>query len=116
MKRTLLRILFVGVPGTCFLTAGIVTKEYPAAGLGCALVIGCVYELGRKSPVNRDRKQRRRSFALAGVIGASFAISGFGSHEYWLGAAGTVIFIGALLRLYGRTLLGMSQRALSMML
>jgi hypothetical protein len=102
MKRALLRILFVGVPGACFLIAGIVTKEYPAAGLGGALIIGCVYELGWKpATVDRDRKQQRRSFALAGVIGASLAISGFGRHGYWLGAAGTVIFIGSLLRLYG---------------
>ena|SRR5580692_6372702 len=104
MKRVLLRILFVGGPGLCFLIAGIVTKEYPAAGLGGALIVGCAYELGHK-PVTagRDRKQQRRSFALAGVIGASLAISGFGSHGYWLGAAGTVIFMGALLRLYGMT-------------
>jgi hypothetical protein len=45
-------------------------------------------------------KQQRRSFVLAGVIGASFAIRGFLGHGYWLAAAGTVILIGALLQLY----------------
>lgn len=105
MKRALLRILFVGVPGVCFLIAGLVTKEYPAAGFGGALIVGCVYELAHKSAiVDHDRKQQRRSSALVGVIGASLAISGFLSHGYWLGAAGTAIFIGALLRLYGRGL------------
>ena len=49
-----------------------------------------------------DQKRQRRSFALAGVIGASFAIRGFVSHGYSLAAAGTVILTGALLRLYGR--------------
>jgi hypothetical protein len=107
MKRMLTHFLAVGVPGLCFVIAGVLNEEYPAAALGGVLVIGAVYGLsqGRVALVgDSDEKRQRRSFVLAGIIGASFATTGFASHRYLLAAAGTVIVIGALLRLYGRAL------------
>jgi hypothetical protein len=107
MKGMLMHFLVVGVPGLCFVIAGVLNDEYPAAALGGILVIGSVYGLSRKRVVmvgNSDQKRQRRSFALAGIIGASLATTGFASHHYLLGAAGTAILIGALLRLYGRAL------------
>ncbi len=107
MKRMLMHFLVVGVPGLCFLIAGVLNDEYPAAALGGILVIGSIYGLSQDRVVmvgNSDQKRQRRSFVLAGIIGASFATTGFASHRYLLAAAGTVILIGAFLRLYGRAL------------
>jgi hypothetical protein len=107
MKGMLTRFLVLGVPGLCFVIAGALNDEYPAAALGGIFVIDAVYGLSRKRRVNVgniDQKRQRRSFALAGVIGASFAIRGFVGHGYLLAAAGTVILIGSLLRLYSRAL------------
>jgi hypothetical protein len=107
MKRVLVHLLVVGVPGLCFVIVGALNDEYPAIALGGFLVIEAVYVVGQgRVPTlgNGNQNQQRRSFVLAGIIGASFAIAGFVGHGYWLGAAGTVILIGALLRLYGRAL------------
>jgi hypothetical protein len=105
MNGTLIRLLVVGVPGLCFVIAGVLNADYPAAALGGFLVIDLVYGLSRKRGDmvgNIDVKRQRRAFALAGVIGASFAITGFAGHGYLVAAAGTVIFIGSLLRLYAK--------------
>jgi len=94
--------LVVGVPGLCFLIAGGLSAEYPAAAVGGALFIGSVYELSRKRVPTvwaRDQQRQRLSFVLAGVIGMSLAVTGFFGHGYWQAAAGTVLLIGALLRL-----------------
>jgi hypothetical protein len=107
MKRMLTHFLVVGVPGLCFVIAGVLTDEYPAAALGAVLLIGSVYGLVQKRVVSvgdSEQKRQRRSFVLAGIIGASFATTGVAGHRYVLAAAGTVILIGALLRLYGRAL------------
>jgi hypothetical protein len=96
--------LVVGVPGVCFVIAGALNAEYLAVALGGILVLGSVYGLSRgKVPMlgNNDQKRQRLSFLLAGIIGVSFAITGFVGHRYWLAAAGLVLFIGALLRFYG---------------
>jgi hypothetical protein len=104
MKGVLTRFLVVGVPGFCFVIAGVLNAEYPAAILGGILITDAVYGLSRKRVVgNSDQKRERRSFILAGIIGASLAITGFVSHGYWLGTGGTVIFIGSLLQLYRTT-------------
>lgn len=105
MKRMLTRLLVVGVPGLCFVIVGALNGEYAAVALGGILVIGLVYELSRKRVAvgNSDEKRQRRSFALSGVIGASFAVRGFVGHSYGLGAVGTFILIGALLQLYRAT-------------
>ncbi len=103
MIRKPTHFLVVGVPGVCFVIAGTLNHEYPVIAFGGILVIGFVYGLSRKRmPVlaNSVQKQQRYSFALAGVIGASLAITGFVGHGYWLGAAGVTIFIGALLRMF----------------
>jgi hypothetical protein len=107
MKDVRTHFLVVGVPGLCFVIAGVLSDEYPAAALGVILVMGAVYGLsrGRVAMVgSSDEKRQRRSFLLAGIIGASFAITGFASHRYLLAVAGSVILIGALLRLYGGAL------------
>ena len=105
MRGRLTHFLVVGVPGLCFVIVGALNDEYTAVVLGGVFVIGSVYELSRKrvSVGNSDQKRQRRSFVLAGVIGASFAITGFVSHSYLLAAAGTVILIGSLLQLYRAT-------------
>jgi hypothetical protein len=106
MKGMLTRFLVVGVPGLCFLIAGLLTDNYPAAALGGTLVIGSLYGLSRKRVAvvgNSDQTRQRRSFRLAGIIGASYAIAGFVGGRYWMAAAGTVILIGSLLRLYRPT-------------
>ena len=101
--RTLISVLAVGVPGLCLLIGGAVDHEYLPALLGGVMVILVIYGLGQRrtafANVN-DQKKQRRSFVLGGIIGLSFAISGFVSHSYWLAAAGTFISIGALLQLY----------------
>lgn len=100
-----MRFLLVGVPGLCFVILGALDAEYPAGGLGGILVIGSVYEFSRKRVAVRmsDQAEQRRSVVLAGIIGVSFAIAGFVSHGYLLGAAGIVLLTGALLRLYRPT-------------
>jgi hypothetical protein len=106
MKGMITRFLVLGVPGLCFVIAGALNNEYPLIALGGILVIDSAYGLSRKRGVmagNFDQRRQRRSFALAGVIGASFAIRGFVSHGYLLAAAGTVIFVGSLLRLHRTT-------------
>jgi hypothetical protein len=55
------------------------------------------------SAAHGGQQRQRLSFTLAGITGASFAITGFVSHGYWLATAGTVILSGALLRLYRTT-------------
>jgi hypothetical protein len=107
MKSILARFLVLGVPGLCFIIAGALNDEYPVIALGGILVIDSVYGLSRKRGVmvgNIDQRRQRRSFALAGVIGASFAIRGFVSHGYLLAAAGSVILIGSLVQLHRTTL------------
>lgn len=105
MKVKLTRFLIVGVPGLCFVIVGALNNEYAAVVLGGILIIGSFYELSGKRVAlgNSEQKRQRRSFALAGVIGVSFAITGFVSHSYVLAAAGAVILIGALLQLYRTT-------------
>jgi hypothetical protein len=107
MKRTLIPFLIVGVPGMCFLIAGMVSHEYPIAVLGGVMIIVFVYGLSRQQitmvPAS-DHKRSRLSFGLAGIIGMSLAINGFVGHQYWLVAAGVVILIGSLLQLYRTTL------------
>jgi hypothetical protein len=106
MKRTFTYFLVVGVPGLCFLIAGAVNHEYPVAVLGGALVIAAVYRLSRKqvtmAPAS-DHKRPRLSLVLAGIIGVSFAVSGFASHQYWLAAVGVFILIGSVLQLHRTT-------------
>lgn len=108
MKRLLAHFLVVGVPGLCFVIVGLLSDEYPAAALGGILIIGAVYGLTQKRVAlmvgDSEQRRERRSFVVAGIIGASFATTGFVSHRYVLAAAGTVILIGAILRLYGRAL------------
>lgn len=105
MKRRLMPLLIVGVPGMCFLIAGIVSHEYPIAVLGGVMITVFVYGLSRQQitmPAS-DHKRSRLSFGLAGIIGMSLAINGFVGHQYWLVAAGVVILIGSLLQLYRTT-------------
>jgi hypothetical protein len=105
MSGTIARFVVVGVPGLCFVIAGVLNHEYPAAALGVVLVIDSVHGHSGKHMTmvgSSDQRRQRRSFVLAGIIGASFAIAGFASHSYLLAAAAMVIFIGSLLRLYGR--------------
>jgi hypothetical protein len=101
MKSMLAYFLVVGVPGLFFVIAGVLNDEYPVVALGGVLVIGSAYGLSRKHVAMLGSAQRR-SFVLAGIIGASFAIAGFIEHSYLLATAGTVVSIGALLRLYGK--------------
>jgi len=106
MKGTVTRSLVVGLPGLCFVIAGAITGAYPILALGGILVGESVYELSRKRAATvgaRDQKRQRRSFVLAGVIGASFAITGFAGKNYLLAAGGTVLLIGSLLQLYRTT-------------
>jgi uncharacterized membrane protein YfcA len=88
MKGRLTHFLVVGVPGLCFVIVGALNDEFPAIALGGILVIGSIYGLARKRVAvgNGDQKRERRSFVLAGVIGASFVITGFASHSYLLAA------------------------------
>jgi hypothetical protein len=108
MKRTLAYLLVVGVPGLCFVIGGALSAEYQVAAFGGVLVIGTVYALSRKRvPMVYDnhQKQRRRSFAMAGIFGASIAAVEFTGHRYLMATVGIALLIGALLRLYGsRTL------------
>ena len=107
MRPKLIYFLAVGVPGLCFLVAGFVNREYTVAALGGILVIVFVYGLSQKSmavDLASDQKRQRLSLVLAGIIGASLAVSGFASPRYWLAAVGIVILIGSLFRLYRATL------------
>jgi uncharacterized membrane protein YfcA len=103
MKDRLREALLVGVPGLCFVIGGALNDEYSVVALGGILVIASVYGFTRRRVVkvaSTDEKRQRRSFVLAGVIGASFAVTGFVSHSYVLAAAGAVILIGSLLQLH----------------
>lgn len=106
MRRSLISFLVVGLPGLCLLVGGAVSHEYPVAALGGALVIVAVYMLSRQMQRRasaNDYKRERLSFVLAGIIGASLAVSGFLSDGSWVGAAGVIILIGSLLQLYRTT-------------
>jgi len=97
-----MRLLFIGVPGICIVILGATSREWPAIALGCILVGDFVYGCfrGTAAKVGPDPKRMRRSFIVAGVIGASFAITGFAEQRYVLAVAGSVLVIGALARLY----------------
>jgi hypothetical protein len=72
MKGMLTRFLVVGVPGLCFLVAGLLDDDYSPAALGGILVIGWVYGLSRKRVAmvgSSDQMRQRCSFVLAGIIG-----------------------------------------------
>lgn len=107
MKRTLANPLIVCVPGLGFVIGGALDDEYTVVALGGILVVGSIYELIRKRVTvvgSSDRRRQRRSLILAGIIGASFAVSGVVGDRYLLAAAGIVILVGALLRVYGSRL------------
>lgn len=107
MKRRLAHFLVVGVPGLCFVIAGVLNGEYPVVALGGVLVITAIYGLNRQGVDmlgGDEQKRQHRSFVFAGIIGVSFAIAGFIGHSYWMATAGTVILIGSILRLYGSAL------------
>ncbi|MGE5700874.1 MAG: hypothetical protein ACM3VU_00510 [Arthrospira platensis] len=104
--KNILTYLLVGVPGLCFLIGGALNGEYAGAALGGILVIESLYGLSRKRAVmvgNGNQMRQRRSFVLAGIIGASFAITGIASHRYLLATAGTVLLIGSLVQLHRMT-------------
>ncbi len=103
MRGTRVYLLVVGIPGLCLLIAGAVSHEYLVVVLGGVLVIVAADRLNRKQTRRAsasDYKKQRLSFGLAGVIGASLAITGFVSDGNWVGMAGVVILIGSLLQLY----------------
>ncbi len=102
-----MHFLVVGVPGLCFLVAGVVNHEYQVAVLGGVLVIVSAYQLSRKRVAvvpTSDQKRQRLSFVIAGIIGASLAINGFASPRYWLAAVGIAMLTGSILQLYRTTL------------
>lgn len=103
MRRNLISLLAVGVPGVCLLIGGAMSHEYLLVALGGVLVIASADRLNRKQAPSipaRDYKKQRLSFGLAGIIGASLAVIGFVSDGNWIGVAGVVILIGSLLQLY----------------
>ena len=103
MKSTLTYLLVLGVTGLCFVIAGTLDHEYSVVAFGGALLIGSFYVLIRKHFDDIYQKQERWSLVCAGIISASFAITGFAGHRYLLAGAGIVMLIAALLRLCDRS-------------
>jgi hypothetical protein len=102
MEKKRVKSLIVGVPGSLFLIAGIVNRDYVVAVLGGVMVIVFGYAFIRRRMVfgPGDHAHERLSLVLAGVIGVSLTVNGFASSRFWLAAAGVVLVIGALVRLY----------------